>query len=190
MPLAWICWAPVTPLRKHFAFASDLLHYLSGILFLAFFYIHCNNVCLMFTLYPARADLNPSTDLQHLVRLLRAFHVGEHRSPLADAHISHRQYFYAAFAIYGFSLLARMSFLLVRNGRQIPRATLEPLADALRVSVRCTHTWKVGQHVLVNFIKIAPLESRSYAIANAPSEDGKVSSALRRWCWSAQQRRC
>ncbi|ORY90260.1 hypothetical protein BCR35DRAFT_328891 [Leucosporidium creatinivorum] len=133
--LAWVCWAPLTPLRKHFAFLSDVLHYVSGILFLGFFYVHCNNISNTW------------------------------------------QYFYATFAIYGFSLLARLTFLLIRNGRQIPRASIEPLADnALRVSIKCSHTWKAGQHVMVNFINAAPFESRSFSIANAPSEDGKATA--------------
>ncbi|GAA6008820.1 hypothetical protein JCM10207_001735 [Rhodosporidiobolus poonsookiae] len=44
IPLAWLCWGSLTPLRNRFYEIFKLLHIVSAILFSAFFYIHCNNL--------------------------------------------------------------------------------------------------------------------------------------------------
>ncbi|BGP20636.1 hypothetical protein JCM10213_007172 [Rhodosporidiobolus nylandii] len=42
IPLAWLCWGSLTPLRNRFYELFKLFHIISAILFSAFFYIHCN----------------------------------------------------------------------------------------------------------------------------------------------------
>ncbi|SCV74645.1 BQ2448_7674 [Microbotryum intermedium] len=44
IPLAWLCWGSATPIRNRFYEIFKYLHFVSAILFSAFFYIHCNRV--------------------------------------------------------------------------------------------------------------------------------------------------
>lgn len=46
MPLFWLCFASLTPLRRMAYEFFKWMHILSAILFSAFFYIHCNAVSL------------------------------------------------------------------------------------------------------------------------------------------------
>ncbi|GJN94184.1 hypothetical protein Rhopal_007258-T1 [Rhodotorula paludigena] len=44
VPLCWLCWASFAPIRKWSPAFFRYTHYISAILFSAFFYLHCNNV--------------------------------------------------------------------------------------------------------------------------------------------------
>ncbi|GAA5831080.1 hypothetical protein JCM5353_002010 [Sporobolomyces roseus] len=44
VPLAWLCWASITPIRNYSYEIFKWMHIVSAILFSAFFYIHCNNL--------------------------------------------------------------------------------------------------------------------------------------------------
>lgn len=44
VPLIWLCWGSIAPLRNRYYEVFKALHIISAILFSAFFYIHCNNV--------------------------------------------------------------------------------------------------------------------------------------------------
>ncbi|KDE07281.1 hypothetical protein MVLG_02501 [Microbotryum lychnidis-dioicae p1A1 Lamole] len=80
-------------------------------------------------------------------------------------------YLWATAILYLSSVIMRFALLFVRNGRSIPRATVELLPEStVRVLISCPpgHRWKVGQHVFLNFIKARPLESHPITVANAP----------------------
>jgi hypothetical protein len=46
VPLAWLCFASLAPIRRAAYECFKWLHLVSAILFSAFFYIHCNAVSL------------------------------------------------------------------------------------------------------------------------------------------------
>lgn len=82
-----------------------------------------------------------------------------------------RHYLWATAILYGTSVVMRFGLIFVRNGLDVPRATVESLQDnTLRVTIRCPegHRWSAGQHYFLNFIKAAPLESHPYTVANSP----------------------
>jgi hypothetical protein len=85
-----------------------------------------------------------------------------------------RHYLWATAAIYFFSVFMRFLLIFIRNGRGMPRGTVEALAcGAVRVTIECPpgHRWKAGQHYFLNFIRARPFESHPYTIANAPRVD-------------------
>ncbi|GAA5836289.1 hypothetical protein JCM11251_001455 [Rhodosporidiobolus azoricus] len=81
-------------------------------------------------------------------------------------------YLWATAGVYFTSVAARYALLLIRNGRHIPTARIEALADdALRVTVALPEnsgqSWKAGQHYYINFVKARPFESRPFTITSA-----------------------
>lgn len=97
-----------------------------------------------------------------------------------------RHYLFGAAAVYLTSVVIRFGLLFVRNGRKIARGHVEALLDdSVRVTItlprRNGHRWSAGQHYFINFLKVRPLESHPYTIANAPYSDASssVSTSLR-----------
>ncbi|GAA5884792.1 hypothetical protein JCM16303_007268 [Sporobolomyces ruberrimus] len=91
-------------------------------------------------------------------------------------------YLFGAAAVYLTSVVIRFGLLFVRNGRKIARGHVEALLDdSVRVTItlprRNGHRWSAGQHYFINFLKVRPLESHPYTIANAPYSDASSSAS-------------
>lgn len=56
VPLAWLCWGSIAPLRNRYYELFKLLHIISAILFSGFFYVHCNNASLSLSPTPLDHD--------------------------------------------------------------------------------------------------------------------------------------
>ena len=61
VPLAWLCFASLAPIRRVAYECFKWLHLVSAILFSAFFYIHCNAVSL-YTIPCNRGEAVPDFD--------------------------------------------------------------------------------------------------------------------------------
>lgn len=59
VPLCWLCWASFAPIRKWSPAFFRYTHYISAILFSAFFYLHCNNVSGCLKIGPHSIDPEP-----------------------------------------------------------------------------------------------------------------------------------
>jgi len=178
VPLAWLCWASLTPIRNYSYEFFKWMHIVSAILFSAFFYIHCNNVSLLTSIVIS------SNEFDLTVSILNSFSRPGMMSllPLSTAclvtkrYIICRHYIFGAAAVYLTSVVVRFGLLFTRNGRHIAKGHVEALPDnAVRVTISlhrsAGHRWTAGQHFFVNFFKVRALESHPYTISNAPYND-------------------
>ncbi|EJD54204.1 hypothetical protein AURDEDRAFT_148086 [Auricularia subglabra TFB-10046 SS5] len=89
-----------------------------------------------------------------------------HVYPLLDG----PAYMYATFAVMMWGFLLRIGWLLYRNvNKHMAEVTLTP-AGAVLVTIPTRIRWSPGQHVLLRFPAVRPLESHPYSLATPASE--------------------
>ncbi|GAA5836336.1 hypothetical protein JCM11251_001466 [Rhodosporidiobolus azoricus] len=119
---------------------------------------------------------NRSYELFKLLHIISAILFSAFFYIHCNALLTSWHYIWATAAVYFTSVVMRFGLMLVRNGRHIASGRIETLTDdAVRVTIRLPHNsphrWNAGQHYFVNFVKVLPLESHPYTVANAPYSD-------------------
>ncbi|KAI0314730.1 ferric reductase NAD binding domain-containing protein [Amylostereum chailletii] len=78
-------------------------------------------------------------------------------------------YMYTTFAVCGWGLGLRIVFLIYRNLRAHTAELTLSSSGAVLINIPTSMRWSPGQHAILRFYRVRPLESHPYSISSLPS---------------------